>query len=119
MSIKVYTILPEPFRMGGKLESYIYTDIAEYERIDIGRGYFGILFQNTHTQYWHIALEDCGALIGTNKSRAKVINAIKKDVSDGDEEIMKVQIETGKRMLGLATFLERKEWFSKFRKDTK
>jgi hypothetical protein len=116
MTVDVYTIIPAPFRMGGTLEDYIYTTIEEYERVDIGSGYFGILFQNPHTNAWHMAIEDCGALIGTLKSRAKLIKQVKSDVASGTPEILEQQLKMGKRQMNQAEFMDRIEWFSRFRK---
>ena len=117
MSVKVYTIISAPFRMGGTLEDKIYTTIEEYERIDIGFGYFGILFKNPYTDGWHMALEACGALIGSNKSRAKLIKQVKGDMVSGNPEIFEQQIEMGKRQMKRSEFMKPDEWFNKFRKE--
>ena len=108
--------MPQPFRMGGKLEQDIYTVITEYERLAIGSGYFGILFKNPHTKEWHMAQEDCGALIGTNKSKTALIKMVKVDVASGDVKIMHQQIKDGLKSLAAATYLNKEDWFSKFRK---
>lgn len=113
MGFKVYTKMPTPFALGG-LHTFIKTEIEEYERIDIGAGYFGILFQNKINKGWHLALESCGALIGTKKSRAKLISTVKKDVSTGTPEIFEQQIKMGMKQMSQAHFTERDEWFSKF-----
>ena len=116
MKFEVYTSMPTPFRLGGS-EGYIKTTIEEYERVHIGSGYFGILFQNPYNKAWHMALEDCGALIGSDKSRAKLIKRVKNDVSGGDINLMKAQIIMGKNQMNQADFLKRDEWFGKFRKE--
>jgi hypothetical protein len=113
MGFEVYTKMPTPFAFGGT-HVFIKTDIEEYQRIDIGASYFGILFQNPITKSWHIALEDCGALIGTQKSRTKLISTVKKDVSTGTPKIFEQQIVMGKKQMSQAKFMERDEWFSKF-----
>ena len=118
MGFEVYTTMPAPFRMGGTVD-YIKTEIEEYQRVDIGSGYFGFLFQNPSTKGWHMALENCGALIGSKQSRAKLIAMVKKDVSGGTPEIFETQIRMGKLQMIRATFIERDEWFGKFRKDKK
>jgi len=117
MSFEIYTIIPEPFRLGGSLKGYIKTTIDEYQRIDIGQGYFGILFENKDKKLWHIALEDCGALIGTLSSKAALIKQTRGDVASGTKEIFESQIEMGKRQMKQANFIEREEWLSKFRKE--
>ena len=104
--MEVYTKVPTPFSFGGKY-AYIKTDIQEYERVDIGQGYYGIVFRNNHVKLWHIAQEDCGALIGSDISKAKLIKRVKADVGNGDIKTMK---------LSQAHSFEREEWFKKFRK---
>jgi hypothetical protein len=116
MIFEVYTSMPTPFRLGAS-ESYIKTTIEEFERIDIGFGYYGILFQNPYNKAWHMGLEVCGSLIGSDKSRAKLIKRVRHDVSSGNPKIFEQQIEMGKRQMNKADFLERDEWFQKFRKE--
>lgn len=113
--MEVYTKFPTPFSFGGKY-AFIKTEIEEYERIDIGRGYYGILFKNSHTKEWHMAQEDCGALIGSNISKAKLVKSVKDDVGNGDGKLMKQQIEMGKKQMSQAHSFEREAWFKKFRK---
>jgi len=117
MSFEIYTSFSTPFRICGPTESYIKTNIEEYQRVEIGAGYFGILFQNPFTKRWHMCLEDCGALIGTKQSRAKLINKVKKDVSQGTPEIFESQIAMGKKQMKQADFTERDKWFQRFRKE--
>ncbi len=116
MGVKVYTSVPTPFRFGAS-EGYISTEIQEYERMAIGFNYYGILFLNPHTNAWHMVLEDCGALIGTDASRSKLINRIKDDVSTGDPEVMQRQVEMGKKQMERSEFLQPEDWFSKFKKE--
>ena len=118
MAIEVYTLLPTPFGFGRKY-AYIKTEIEEFERIDIGAGYYGILFKNEPKNLWHMAQEDCGALIGTNKSRAALIKQVKGDVASGTPEIFEEQIKQGKDQMSQAMFLERDEWFSYFHREEK
>jgi len=113
--MKVYTEIPTPFRLGTTV-GYIKTDIEEYERIGIGHGYYGILFKNVVADLWHMAQEDCGALIGSDKSKAKLINSVKKDVSGGNTKLMKEQIKMGKSQMLKANFMEKNLWLRKFRK---
>ncbi len=112
--MEVYTVMPTPFAIA-RVSINIKTTIEEYERILIGRGFYGILFKNPVKNLWHISLENCGALIGTNKSRATIIKEIKKDIFDGDEKIMMKQIEQGISELKGAAVMERDEWFEKFK----
>ena len=114
MGIEVYTEIPTPFRIAGPSYSPIKTEIEEYERVDIGTGYYGILFHNDSANLWHMAQEDCGALIGTDKSRAKLIKSIRKDVSGGDPRTMKLQIEMGKKQMKIADPVDPETWFNRF-----
>jgi len=113
--MKVYTEIHTPFSFGAKY-AYIKTEIEEYQRIDIGKGYFGILFKNPSRKLWHIVQEDCGALIGTNKSKSKLIKSVLNDVASGDTKLMQEQIEIGKKQMSQAHSLERDEWFKRFPK---
>lgn len=115
MDILVYTSIPTPFSFGG-IRAFVSTRIREYERIDIGRGYFAILFKNKYANLWHIALESCGALIGSNKSKAKLIASVKKDTETGDKKVMEQQIRTALEQRDRAMYLEPDQWFQKFSK---
>ena len=114
--MEVYTLKPEPFLFGGT-HVFIKTTIEEYERVDIGSGYFGILFHNKNVNLWHMAQEDCGALIGTKKSKAALLKTVRGDVASGTPEIFEQQIKMGKSQMKQAHFMEPDEWFSKFRKE--
>jgi hypothetical protein len=113
--MKVYTEVPTPFRFYSSV-GFIRTEIEEYERISIGHGYYGILFKNIVADLWHMAQEDCGALIGSDKSKAKLIKSVKQDVKGGSPKLMKQQIKMGKSQMIKADFMERTLWFRKFRK---
>ena len=63
-----------------------------------------------------MAQEDCGALIGSDKSKAKLINSVKKNVKVGNTKLMKEQIKMGKTQMLKADSMEREDWFRKFRK---
>ena len=113
--MEVYTVMSTPFAFGG-LNCEVKTDIQEYERVDLGKGYFGIVFKNPNTKQYHLALECCGALIGSDKSKATLIKRVKNDVETGDDKIMKTQINQAKIDLKGAKLLENEEWFNKFGK---
>jgi hypothetical protein len=112
--MEVYTVMNTPFAFGG-LTCEIKTDIEEYERVDLGKGYFGMVFKNPKTKQYHLALECCGALIGSDKSKANLIKNVKNDVETGDDKIMKTQINKAKNDLKTAKLLDRKTWFDHFR----
>lgn len=113
--MEVYTEMYTPFAIGGNLRKNIKTDIQEYERVDIGKGYFGIVFKNPKTKTWCLALECCGALIGSDKSKKNLIEGIKKDVETGDDKIMKTQVNQAKNDIKSALLLDNESWFGKFR----
>lgn len=113
METEVYTIMSTPFAFGGT-HVFIKAKIKEYERIDIGQKYFGVVFKNPHTKNWHLALECCGALIGTDKSKSKLIKDVKKDIETGDKSLMKAQITMAKNQIKQAQLLETSQWFEKF-----
>ncbi len=115
--MEVYTVTPTPWALGGTTAK-IKTIIEEYERISIGKGYYGILFKNPIKNLWHLALENCGALIGTHKSRAILIKGVKKDVEDGDEEIVAAQIKQGISELNGAKLMDRDLWFEMFKAES-
>ena len=113
--MEIYTEAAAPFRMGGKLSETIKTNIEEYERVSIGNSFYGILFKNKQRDLWHLALEGCGALIGSSKSKSELVKSVKNDVLTGDPEIMKVQIESAYIVIKSAKLIDKDEWFSKFK----
>jgi len=117
MGIEVYTLVSTPFRIAGPPHSPLKTEIEEYERVHIGNGYFGILFHNDSANMWHMAQEDCGALIGSDKSKMKLVRKVRADVSGGNAEVMKEQIETGKKQLKQADYTSPESWFDRFSKE--
>lgn len=112
MTKEVFTLMNTPFALGGT-HKLIKTTISEYERIDIGKNYFGILFFNPVRKLYHMAIEE-GALIGTDKNKKKLIKKVKDDVETGDEKLMKEQVKQSIDMCKQAMFLEPNEFFSKF-----
>jgi len=114
--MKVYTWKPEPFMHGGT-GRFVATNIEEYERVDIGLGYYGIVFRNPVHKQWHLALEDCGALIGSGAAKAGAVKSVKKDVETGDPELMKKQIAQGRKDRDNADVLDPKEFFGLLKGD--
>jgi hypothetical protein len=101
--------------MGGRQYDTIKTEIEEYRRISIGKGYFGILFKNTEKNLWHIALENCGAIIWTDKNKEDGIKKVKDDVETGNPQIMREQIEKAKNEIQSALLLSNSDFFRKFK----
>lgn len=113
-AIELYTISYTPFALGGNLQRPIKTIVNEYERVAIGLGYYVLVVKNTQKKLYHAVLEDCGAVIGTDTSKMKLVKAIKQDVAGSDPEIMKEQIENGKVDCQNAKFLPPDQFFAKF-----
>lgn len=111
----VYTFVSAPFRMGGNLLDSIKTDVDEYERVNIGKGYYAIVFKNSKKDIWHVALEDCGALIMTDITKEGAIKKVKGDVESGDEELMQKQIRKGRIDCRMARMLTFDQWCEKFK----
>jgi hypothetical protein len=113
--MEICTLHYVPFVMGGDTWQPMKTTVEEFERIAIGHGYYGLLVKNPVKNLWHMVQEDCGCLIGTDKSRANLIKMVKKDVATGDKKVMKEQIKQGLYLIARATRVEPKEFFSKFK----
>jgi len=111
--MEVYTCSPNPWKFGGT-HDIIKTHIEEYERVKIGKGYFGILFMNPIKLLWHISLEQ-GAIIGTSKSKAALLKRIRRDVQTGDENLMEQQVERSISECDQAIEMEPEKFFSLFR----
>lgn len=103
--------------MHGGTGCFVATNVEQYTRVDIGRGYYALVFQNPVHKQWHVALEDCGALIQHAGTKRKAIERVKKDVETGDPELMKKQIAKGKTDLKNADLLEPAEFFSLLKGD--
>jgi len=116
MSVKVYTWKPE-FMLFGAKGQFVATSINEYERVDIGCGYFGLVFQNPHTSRWHVALEGCGALVQSAKTKKGVISKVRKDVETGDPKLMKKQMAQGRKDRAKAWIMTPNDFFAGFRKE--
>lgn len=112
--MEVYTFVSAPFRIAGKWD-IVKTEVDEYERVNIGKGYYAIVFNNPIKDLWHIALEDCGALIMTDNNKEGGIRKVKGDVETGDVAIMKKQIKKGKSDCRAATLITFDDFCGKFK----
>ena len=92
------------------------TNIEEYERVDIGKGHFGLLVKNPTKGLWHLFEEECGALIGTHENKAMVYGNVCADVAGGDEKLMNEQVKQGLISRDAATEEKPAEFFSAFAK---
>ena len=99
--------------LGGK-GRYIATTIEEYERVDIGAGYFAYIFKNPQKNIWHIAQADCGALIGADSTKSRLLKKTRKDVEGGDLKEMNAQIKQGKKDCERAEVIDSEKFFSYF-----
>lgn len=113
----IFTKSYRPFIMGG-VNAPVGTVIGSYEPVAIGKGYTGMLVRNSERGLWHMALEICGAIIGTDPDKEKLIERVKWDVESGDQDLMDEQAEKGRLMrdsLGAEKILDQREFFSLFR----
>lgn len=94
---------------------FITTEIEEYERVDIGKGRFGIMVKNPTKGLWHIFEDECGALIGTHRDKAMVYGNVCADVAGGDEEIMKEQVAQGLVQRDSVDIMTSNKFFSAFK----
>lgn len=111
--MEIYTIMSTPFALGGT-SRLIKTKVQEYERVYIGKGYYGIIVKNPNKDLFHLALET-GAIVGTLSNRKKLIKKVKEDVGSGDENIMAQQVEQSISQCRQAVLLSQEEFFSKFK----
>jgi uncharacterized ubiquitin-like protein YukD len=112
--MEIYTLHYNPWVFGGSVWQTIKTEVEVFEKISLGKGHYGLLIKNPVKDLWHIAEEKCGAIIGTDKSKVRLIKKTKKDVLTGDKKVMKEQIAKGKEDLSNAKLLSQKDFFSKF-----
>jgi hypothetical protein len=101
--------------MGGPQHDIIKTNVENYERVELGKGYFGVVVKNPVKEAFHLAEETSGALIGSDVRKMNLIKKVKKDVSTGDPEVMKIQIKQGKHEREIAISLESPEFFRRFK----
>lgn len=113
--MKIYTYCNNPFRMGGPQYDVIATEIQEYERVDLGKGFFGVVVKNSVKKMWHIADEVSGALVGTDKSRKALIKKTIADVECADVETMRGQQEHFKDVGKKAIVFNNEDFFKRFR----
>jgi hypothetical protein len=111
--VRIWTLVYNPFNFG-PVNTPTATEIDEYERIAIGKGYYGLLVYNRIKNLWHLAEEISGAIIGTNKSKTRLVNRVKIDVKSGDIELMKQQVTEGKDTGKYAKTVSQEEFFKKF-----
>lgn len=113
--MEIYTFSSNPFRMGGPQFDIIKTNVEEYERINIGKGYFALIVKNPLKNLWHFVLENCGAIIWTDNNKEGGIKKVKSDVETGDEKIMEEQIKKGLNDRSHAILLETDDFFKRFK----
>jgi hypothetical protein len=113
--MEIFTYSSNPFKIGGPQRDVISTIIEKFERIDLGKGYFGILIKNPVLPLFHMAEERSGALVGTLKSRAGLIKRIKNDIKAGEKEVMEEQVKIAMREKSQAIELSSRDFFSRFK----
>lgn len=113
--MEVYTFSSNPFRMGGPQHDIIKTKVEEYSRVHIGRGYYAIIFKNEIRNLWHFVLENCGALIFTDKNKDNGLKTVRQDVETGDPKLMEQQIKQGKSDCASATLIDFDDFCRRFK----
>jgi hypothetical protein len=113
MEIEIYTFLKNPFALGNAVTP-IKTKVKEYEVIDLGYEKSGIVVTNPYKCLYHVVEPECGAIVGTSHDKAEIIDKVRKDVEASDEEILKQQIEQGKKDRDDAKLEDNKNFFTRF-----
>ena len=112
---KIYTYKYEPFMMGGNLHRPIATEVEDYEVINFGNGYSGLVVKNLVQEKWHMCLDGCGAMIGTDDDKEALIAKVTNDIATGDPKIMKEQVDKAFIELKSAEVIDNKEFFRMFK----
>lgn len=114
MEVEIYTIQNTPFALGGT-HRLVKTTLNEFEVVELGQGFTGILVKNPQKRLWHIAEQTSGALVGTKSTKKAVKQMVKNDIAQGDKKLMDKQVaaatETGKA----AVFIPQDKFFSLFK----
>ena len=113
---EIYTWKPEPFMHGG-VGRFVKTEIEEYSRVKLAEGVYGLVFRHPKLKQWHVASEDCGALVQHARTKDGAISQAKKDIATGDMDVLKEQIKKGKEDCAQATMMPYKEFFSMLKGD--
>lgn len=115
----IWTNIRNPFLLGVEF-LYIGTDIpSECDKILLSKGYYGIIVKNPIRRCYHIAESITGEIIGSAKTRKKVIDRVLLGVEISDSwimMIMKQQVEWVKNQLKNVEIMESNAFFYKFRK---
>ena len=111
--MEVYTFVYNPFRMGGNVRQPTRTTIEEYEPLTLGGPC--AVFHNPIRDLWHVAVEACGAIVSTAKTKEDAIAQARDDLATADLEIVAKQIEQGKKDLARAKHVDRDEFFTLFK----
>jgi hypothetical protein len=112
--MEIFTLSSNPFKFGGT-HDIIKTTVEEYERVNLGAGFYGILVKNTVKDLYHLAEERSGALVGAGPSKEDLIGRVKSDILNGDRTFMLKQVEDNMGMLAQAESLPNDEFFRRFK----
>ena len=109
--MKVFTARARPFGMGGNTAELVATDIEEYERVSVGKGFYAIVFQDPQTNAWLVADERCGGVCGSGKTKAAAIKMVRKDVELSDVEDIEESLSEGIKRRDNAKCVSNDEFF--------
>ena len=109
MKIKIYTMFYFPFVMGGNVWQPWACEVEADGPHDLGGGYQGYLVTSPGGHYV-VAEATTGAMIGPN------LEAVRKDIAEGDPEIMAKQMEQSKSDSTGVQMLEPEEFWPTWEK---
>lgn len=112
---EIFTFISNAFQFGGT-GKWSKTEVEEFERISLGKGFFGILVKNPIKKLWHLAEESSGALVGTSSDKESMIKSVKKDIEQcKDLAYMTEQVEEQIERREQSLLIPNKEFFSSFK----
>lgn len=89
--MKVWTEAYRPFIVGGDVNAPVSCDLEPASSpLELGKGYMGVIVVSPVGKTFIVEVIT-GGIVG------KYIDEVRKDVEDSDEEVLRAQIEIGKR----------------------
>ncbi len=104
----IWTEAYTPFIMGGDVNAPICTEVEVGELIDVGSGFYAYEIESPSGDFYVVESET-GAFIGTSILEVVI------DISEGDPEVMRQQIEAAAERAKQAKPLSNEKFWSMFR----